>query len=164
MAIGDPIQNWSPEPPWRQEWIDDPEGFDCARCGDHIDQYWRHFWQPCRRCNVWSFAGVCLMAAFGLNGRPWMYWGARPWCDDCDGTGYLPCQPQDMSVLRRWGQCEACGKPAWVLVHATKEQHGDIEGSARHADDQADHDVVVVAAPLVPVVGDYLDRHERKAI
>jgi hypothetical protein len=92
--------------------------------------------------------------------RPWMYWGARFWCDDCDGTGYLPCQPQDMSVLRRSGACQTCGAYSFVLCHATKEQHGDIEGSARHYDDQADHEVVVVGAPLVRALDETLTRAE----
>lgn len=153
--------DWSGEPPWRQT-VDqatwEAQGLDCARCGQHIPPYWRHFWPPCRRCAVWSVAGACLMRLFGLDPSGQLYRGARPWCDDCAGTGYEPCQPQDLSVLRRSGACATCGAWSFVLVHATAEQHGDIEGSARHYDDEADHEVVVTAAPLVGALNEALDR------
>lgn len=98
------------------------------------------------------------MAACGLDGHPWLYVGARPWCADCEGTGYTPCEPQNMSVLRQSGCCQTCGAWSFVLVHATKEQSGIVEGSARHYDDPADHEVIVGAAPLVRTMTEIVSR------
>lgn len=46
------------------------------------------------------------------------------------------------ATLRYSGVCKACGAPAWQLIP------GPVPASARHTHDQADHEVVVVAAPL----------------
>lgn len=135
------------DPPWPTQTGEAGETRECTRCQGAIPPWWRHFWPTCRGCAVWSVAGQSLMAAFGLNGHPWLYWGARPWCGDCSGTSYRQCEPQDLSIMRRSGACHECGAWSFVLFHAT-DQHGDIEGSARHYDGEADHEVIVGAAPL----------------
>lgn len=93
------------DPPWPRR-----DG-GCGRCDVDLPPYHRHFWPGCRACSVWSVAGQALMAAIGLNGHAWLYWGARPWCGDCRGSGFLPCVLQDLSVLRMSGACQTCG--AW---------------------------------------------------
>jgi hypothetical protein len=59
-----------------------------------------------------------------------------------------------MSILRKWGACEACGAWSFELL----ERHGLIEGSGRHAEGVADHPVRVVATPLKRSLNEYLDR------
>lgn len=150
--------HWSSDEVIERAFREPGESFDCSRCGLTVPPYWRHFVPTCRPCAIWSVVGQALMAVSGLNGHPWLYWGARPWCGDCHGTGRLPCQPQDLSIMRRSGSCATCGAWSFVLFHATKEQHGDVEGSARHYDDEADHEVVVGAAPLVGALTETLTR------
>lgn len=146
------------EPPWTVPPHEMGEPFDCGRCGGSVPANWRHFWPTCRACAVWSVMGQALMFAFGLNGHPWLYWGARPWCRDCNGVGYLACQPQDLSILRRSGACATCGAWSFVLMHATADERGDIEGSARHYDGETDHEVVVGTAPLMAALNETFDR------
>lgn len=146
------------DPPWTVTPHEHGEPSTCSRCGGAVPAYWRHFWPTCRACAVWSCAGQALMRAFGLDGHPWLYWGARAWCRDCNGVGFLACQPQDLSIMRRSGACATCGAWSFVLFHATNEEHGDIDGSARHYDGDADHEVVVGAAPMVRAVSETLDR------
>lgn len=163
MTSRDYSYPWSSRPPWQQlDWSTE-RPFACARCGDEVQPWHRHFWQPCRKCCVWSWAGVCLMATFGLDGKPWIYWGARPWCSDCDGSGYLPCQNQDLSIMRRLGVCQECGAYSMVLMDWAGG-YGDIENSGRHVDpdDPADHEVVVVAQPLVGALTSYLEHHRER--
>lgn len=152
--------NWSSDPPWEQTNYEHGVANDCARCGGTMEPYWRHYWPPCRRCRIWSYFGVHFLGLLGLNARPWMYWGARPWCDDCGGTGWLLCEPQDLSVLRVSGACSVCNESAFKLVHATAEQHGDVEGSQRHyrTDIEFDHEAVVGSAPLVRALTDVFNR------
>jgi hypothetical protein len=121
---------------------------ECGRCGETIPANWRHFWEPCS----------CTYLPVGR--RPHL---PDPACRKCGGSGYLPCRPQDLSILRCRGYCSECGETAFVLIR-TVAPVGEIEGSARHFDPRIDgHDVVKVAAgPLVKTVGDYLDIEARR--
>lgn len=149
------------DPPWPVPPHEQGDSFVCSRCDGVVPPYWRHFIPTCRGCAVWSVVGQSLMACFGLNGHEWLYWGVRPWCRDCHGVGFLACQPQDLSIMRRSGSCATCGAWSFVLFHATKDEHGDIEGSARHYDGEADHEVVVGAAPLTRTLTETFDRASR---
>ena len=117
---------------------------ECARCGGTIPPHWRHFWEPCS----------CTYLPMGQP--PHLPDLA---CQQCDGTGFLPCRPQDLSILRYSGYCSKCGEAAFKLLRAV-EPVGEIEGSARHFDTRFDdHEVEEVrAGPLVKTVGDYLTR------
>lgn len=100
------------------------------------------------------------MAAYGLDGHPWLYWGSYPECTTCDGSGYMPCRLQDLSILRRTGACETCGVTATILM----KDGADLIETAQHADDQADHPVVVIPRPLVATISDTLDRARPKGL
>lgn len=131
---------WTNSPPWPPQGVTTP----CTRCGEFVPRYHRHYWPPCRDCCVWSYVGQQVLAALGLNAHEWLYWGARPYCRKCNGIGYLPCQVQDLSVMRQSGNCTVCGTWAFKLIHCTDEQKGDVEGSARHyGDGPWDHDADV---------------------
>lgn len=139
--------NWPPPWPITGEWDEDRE---CSRCGEIIPARWRHFWRPC----------VCT---YTPTDRPPHL--ADPACDLCAGTGYRPCEPQDLSIVRHSGACATCGLWSSVLIHYAD---GIIPGSAHHelVNDEdiveEDHEVVVVGAPLVRAVTETLDRAHRR--
>lgn len=112
---------------------------ECGRCGDVIAAKWRHFMRPCRCTYLPADQGPHL---------------ADPECELCSGTGFLPCEPQDLSVLRMSGQCAECGAWSFKLI----ADGGYVEGSGRHYDDAADHVVVVEPSPLLRSVNETLDR------
>lgn len=149
------------EPPWGPQQGDPDTDRECVRCGEVIPGYWRHYWAPCRNCNIWSLAGQALMACFGLNGHPWLYEGARPWCGDCDGTGYRPCEPQDCSTLRVSGECQSCHTGAFYLTHHEGGGRWErVPDSTKHFDPTLDddHTADFGGGPLVRVLDDYLTR------
>lgn len=129
------------EPPdsWRPASGEWDELRVCGRCSDIIPPCWRHFMRPCS----------CTYLPADQPPH-----GPHSWCELCDGTGFLPCEPQDLSVLRSSGACETCGAWSWELV----DLDGVVPGSARHADDEVtDHEVRVVGAPLARSVTEYLN-------
>lgn len=124
--------------PWpvSGEWDQDRE---CSRCGGFIPAKWRHFMRPCS-------------CTYMPTDRP--PHAPDPDCIACEGSGFLPCEPQDLSVLRMSGACEECGAWSSVLIG----EGGQIEGSAHHYDDVADHEVVVGSAPLMRSIDETLTR------
>jgi hypothetical protein len=118
---------------------------------------WRHYWPPCRLCCEVSVVAAHVITLLGLDGRSVMYTDPLIDCPVCEGVGYMPCEPQDLSTLRRWGVCATCGDSAFDLVNSTG---ADVEGSARHADPETeyDHEPTVTGGPLVSTIGDYIDR------
>lgn len=143
------------------EWQIDEETRVCGRCGEEVPEHWRHFQAPCRLCAVRSALARGLMAYIGLDGKPWLYEGARPGCVECDGLGWSPCQPQDLSVMRMSGPCTTCG--AWAFeLYDVASGGGLLEGSGRHYDDLANHDVKVGAAPLVKSLDETLTRESHQ--
>lgn len=149
--------NWSPDPPWRSLDGDLNAERSCVRCSGTIAAQHRHYWPGCRPCAIWSFLGTQLLTVLGVTGaREFLYWGARPACPECHGEGYLPCEDQDLSVLRRSGACETCGAYSFVLI----DKDGEVRGSGRHYDDVAQHDVKVGAMPLVRSLDEHLTRAE----
>lgn len=135
---------------WREERT-------CVRCGDTIAPYWRHYLPGCRPCAVWSLLGVKLLAVFGVNAREWLYKMARPWCPYCDGTGNLPCEPQDLHTMQVSGACATCGAYSFELIDAAGG-FATIEDSGRHYDAPAEHPVTIRSEPLREAVPHYLDR------
>lgn len=125
------------EPPWGPQ----PGGLDedrtCVRCGGLVAAGWRHFWPPCPNgCSVADPVHDCPL---------------------CAKTGFLPCVPQDLNVLRASGLCKRCGEPAYRLHHRVD---GWVEGSDRHYEARLDedHPAEQGPGPLVRVLGDFLDR------
>jgi hypothetical protein len=92
-----------------------------------------------------------------LSARDFMYWGAQPDCSTCGGEGYLPCEDQDLSILRKSGACAVCGAYSFVLMRSI-EPIGEIEGSGRHYEGVADHDVRVVPMALVDALAEHIER------
>lgn len=147
--------NWSPDPFWGRQDGDLADERTCTRCSGTIAPQHRHFWPGCSSCAIWSFLGTQVATWLGVVGaREFMYWGARPDCPTCFGEGYLPCEDQDLSILRRSGACSTCGSYSFELVGSD----GVIEGSGRHYDDLADHPVAVRAMPLVGALDEHLTR------
>ncbi len=117
---------------------------ECGRCGGLIPALWRHFMRPCS-------------CTYEPRDRP--SHAPDPDCFICAGCGFLPCQPQDLSVLRVSGRCSTCKHPSFYLVAAT---HGwaEVPDSRHHYEVELDedHPAGYEPAPLVDAIADELKR------
>lgn len=136
------------DPPWRQ--LDAPDiDRSCARCGEVIPAMWRHYMRPCP-------------CTYHPTDRP--PHAPDPACDTCAGCGFLPCQPQDLSVLRVSGRCATCHHPAFYLVSylivAEGPRWGEVPDSMRHYDAgrDEDHPAAYESAPLADAIAGHLER------
>lgn len=115
----------------------------CVRCGVLIPANWRHYTPGCLAC--W----------------PRISKGEEPAsdCEECRGTGYGSCRPQDLTYLRVSGTCAVCGKAAFYLTR-TVAPVGKVDDSHRHSDARLDeqHVAVAQAGPLSRVLTDFVER------
>lgn len=131
-------------PPWKMPEHNLSDGYTCPRCGDDVPARHRHYWEPCR-CTY-----------LPANQPPH---DPDPRCWRCEGSGYLPCQPQDMTFLRKWGACVTCG--AWAFDLVDTRDGAVVEDGGRHAEgDQPDHVVRTRPVPLAESITNYLSTRE----